>query len=459
MKGASLPPPTTLDELTEWIKRTGTVEVECLIPDMNGIVRGKVVPAPKVVAAITGDTLRMPISVFTIGVTGAYPEDNVRFTGAGDRDGTVAPDLSTIRVAPGYKNPTAYIVCDVLQPDGTPVSMAPRQVLKTVLSLYHKRGWRPIVAPELEFYLTAPNPDPDLPFQTPIGRNGRAETTSEPYGLEAINEHEDLVEELYDFAETALLGIDTLIHEAGAAQLEFNFHHGNPLDLADRVFVAKRIIRQVAQRHGIYATFMAKPMELQPGSAMHIHQSIVDMETGKSIFSNEDAGASDHFLHFLGGLQHYLPQVIPLVAPNVNSFRRMRPQFDAPINLEWGNDNRTCGLRIPRSDAQNRRIENRLAGADANPYLAIAASLLCGWLGMEEKRLPRQEVTESAYQLKRTLPRTLHEALDRFAQVKPFEAIIGADFMGAFVQTKEMELDAYQAVISSWERENLALKV
>ena len=447
----------TNEDTAKWMTDNGIAEVECMVPDMNGIIRGKVVPAPKFLRMLEQHSLRIPSSIFMVTVTGDYPDDP-HVASPTDPDVTLVPDLSTIRVAPGYKTPTAYVIADAATSDGTPVAIAPRAILKSVLALYAERGWRPVVAPELEFFLTATNVDPDLPLQTPTGRSGRAETASEPYGLEAINEFEDLIEEIYDFAERSSLQIDTLIHEAGAGQLEINFQHGDALERADQALLFKRIIRQVALRHGIYATFMAKPMEHQPGSAMHLHQSICDLE-GRNIFADADGQDTLLFQHFIGGLQRFLPQVAPLFAPNVNSFRRMRPVHDAPINVQWGLDNRTCGLRVPLSEGRDRRVENRLPGADSNPYLAIAASLLCGYIGMVEQIEPRDRITGSAYRLARTLPRTLYEALDRFEQCKPVRPYLGERFVDCFVAIKQTELDAYQAVISSWEREHLLLKV
>lgn len=446
----------TQEDIAAWIRDNGIAEVECIVPDMNGIIRGKVVPAPKFLRMVEDRSLRIPSSIFVVTVTGDYPEGSA--LSVVDADVVLVPDPTTIRVAPGYKTPTAYVITDAFHADGEPVAIAPRQILKKIVGLFTERGWKPVVAPELEFFLTATNADPDLPLQTPVGRSGRAETTSEPYGLEAVNEFEDLIEELYDFAERARLSIDTLIHESGAGQLEINFQHGDPLELADQVLLFKRVIRQVALRHGIYATFMAKPMQNQPGSAMHIHQSVVDAD-GRNIFADPGGEDSALFHGYIGGLQRLLPQVSPLFAPNVNSFRRMKPQHDAPINVQWGLDNRTCGLRVPLSGGQDRRVENRLPGADSNPYLAIAATLLCGYIGMVEKYEPRDRITGSAYRMARTLPRTLYEALDRFQQCKPVRPYLGEDFVETFIAIKQVELDAYQDVISSWEREHLLLKV
>lgn len=436
----------------DWLAQRNIAEVECLVPDMNGVLRGKVFPAGKFVRAEQTGSLRMPSSVFSVTVTGDYAGDTDE--DFQDPDMLIRPDAATLCVAPGFKTPTAFVFADTCLPDGTAWEASPRNLLKKVLGLYAARGWRPVIAPELEFYLTAVNADPDLPLVPPIGRSGRAETAPQPYGLEAITEYEELIEAIYEQGELAELHLDTMIHESGTAQLEINFHHGDPLMLADQVLVFKRIVRQAALEHDMYATFMAKPMADQPGSAMHLHISLVD-DAGANLFADPDGENSDTFRHFVGGLQTFLPEIAPLFAPSVNSFRRMQPSHSAPINLQWGFDNRSCGLRVPIDDAQNRRIENRLPGADANPYLAMAATLIAGWLGIERGVEPLPLVAGNAYRHARTLPRTLEDAMDRLARCEPAAEILGQRFITAFTNIKQAELDHYQHVVSSWERDHL----
>jgi len=444
--------------IEEFLKENKIDEVEVLVPDMAGIARGKILPAKRFLEGMASKNLRIPEGVFVQTVTGDYPDEGV-VTSAAVQDVYLVPDERTIRVVPWYPEPTAQIICDAYHFDGKPMEISVRNVLTRVIALFEKRGWRPIVAPELEFYLVDVNADPDNPLIPPIGRSGRRETSRQAYGVDAVNEFDPLFEDVYDFCEAQNINIDTLTHEAGAAQMEMNFNHGHPLDLADQAFLFKRSVREAGLRHKVYATFMAKPMQGQPGSSMHIHQSLLDAKTGRNLFVNKNGKDSKLFHNYIAGLQKHLAAVMPLIAPNVNSYRRLIRDSDAPINTHWGYDNRTVGLRVPHSEPQSRRVENRLAGADANPYLALAASLACGYLGMVEKLDPRAPVEGSAYRLAHTLPRTLYDALHRFTASRPVKDILGEKFVQAVNLVKETELDAYQEVISSWEREHLLLNV
>jgi glutamine synthetase len=333
-------------------------------------------------------------------------------------------------------------------------------VLKKVLQLYTDKGWKPIVAPEMEFYLTQRCEDPDLPLKAPLGRSGRAESGRQSFSIDAANEFDPLFEDVYDWCELQGLDLDTLIHEDGPAQMEINFRHGDALDLADQITVFKRTMREAALKHNVAATFMAKPIGDEPGSAMHIHQSVVDIATGKPIFANADGQMSELFLHYIGGLQKYIPKVLPMFAPNVNSFRRFLPDTSAPVNVEWGEENRTVGLRVPTSSPEAMRVENRLPGADANPYLAIAASLLCGYIGMVESIEPSAAVQGRAYERRNLrLPITIEEALTQMEECETVAHYLGDKFVRGYVAVKRAEHENFKRVISSWEREFLMLSV
>ncbi|MDH3230024.1 MAG: glutamine synthetase family protein [Alphaproteobacteria bacterium] len=447
-----------MSSLEEWIRSRQVEEVECLVPDMSGVARGKILPSDKFLKGAAEDGLRLPETVFVQCVTG----DSMSVSDVADpanSDIWLRPDQTTIRRVPWYDDPTAQVICDAFYPDGKPVDIASRDVLRRIMALYEKKGWMAVVAPELEFYLVKINTDPDYPLEPPVGRSGRQESGRQAFGIDAANEFDPLMEDVYDFCEAQEIDIDTLAHEAGAAQFEINFNHGDPMALADQVFLFKRTVRQAALRHDVYATFMAKPHQNEPGSAMHIHQSVIDRSSGENLFSTRAGKDSKLFLHHVGGLQRYLPAAMPLLAPNVNSYRRLMPYSDAPINVHWGHDNRTVGLRVPHSDRANRRVENRVAGVDANPYLAIAASLACGWLGMTERIEPSNPVEGNAYRYAFSLSRHLTDALSKLNHSRPLKDVLGDRFVAALNEVKMLEYNAYQKVISSWERENLLLNV
>ncbi|HHC29351.1 MAG TPA: glutamine synthetase, partial [Rhodobacterales bacterium] len=216
---------------------------------------------------------------------------------------------------------------------------------------------------------------------------------------------------------------------------------------------------EAALRHDCFATFMAKPIAEEPGSAMHIHHSIIDRETGKNLFAGPQDGDTDAFFHFIGGLQKHLPDVIAVLAPYVNSYRRYVRDNAAPINLEWGRDNRTTGIRVPIAKPQARRVENRIAGMDANPYLAIAASLAAGYLGLMGEERPTAQYRGDAYDAEEAIPRDLGAALDLFEAATPMHEVLGPEFARVYGIVKRTEHNEFLQVISPWEREHLLLNV
>src|SRR5690242_14812534 len=444
------------NEIRQFLRDHGISEVEAIIPDMAGIARGKIMPNEKFGEE---EGMRRPESIFLQTVTGDYPPDTDKAMSPAEIDITLKADARTVRRVPWAAEPTAQVIHDCFYADGRRVGMAPRSVLRYILELYANRGWEPVVAPELEFYLVEPNIDADYPLKPPVGRSGRAEPGRQSYSIAAVNEFDPLFDDIYAFCETQDIEIDTLIHEDGAAQMEINLLHGNALDLADQAFLFKRTAREAALRHKMYCTFMAKPMAKEPGSAMHIHQSVVDLKTGQNIFSNEDGSPSALFFSHIAGLQKYLPAAMSLFAPNVNSYRRITRYLSSPINVQWGYDNRTAGLRVPMSSPAARRVENRVGGADANSYLAIAASLACGYLGMREGLKPTEAITGSAHELPFSLPRTLDESLKLLRECKPLMEVFGERFVRAYSAVKENEYETFSQVISSWEREHLLLNV
>ncbi len=443
--------------LKRWLKERRITEVECLVPDITGNARGKIIPAAK----FSHDYgTRLPEGIFATTVTGDYPDEYDDLVSPSDSDMVLRPDPDTVRMVPWATDPTAQVIHDCFTKEGRPHELAPRNVLRRVLALYEGMGLKPVIAPELEFFLVQRNTDPDFPLLPPAGRNGRPETARQSYSIDAVNEFDPILDLMYDYCEAMELDVDTLIHESGAAQLEVNFEHADPMSRADQVFLFKRTMREAAMRHGIYATFLAKPMENEPGSSMHIHQSLVDAKTGRNVFAGgKGKRHSDLFMNYLGGLQKYVPAAMAFFGPNVNSYRRLAFGEVSPKNVQWGYDNRTCGLRVPLDTEENTRVESRFAGSDVNPYLAMAATLACGYLGIKEKLEPTEPLAGSAHAKGYDLPGSLEEALHELRGCAPLRALLGERFVRAYAAVKGKEHQTYLRVISSWEREFLLLNV
>jgi glutamine synthetase len=444
-------------EAAEWLAYRQIEDIECITPDLAGVPRGKMMPTSK----FTSNTaLALPSALFRKTISGEYPEENGDFRyDPNDGDLRLVPDLSTLSAVPWESDATAQVICDLVDYDGVSAPYTPRAVLKRVVDAYDAKGWVPVVAPEIEFYLVAKNIDPDYPLQPPTGRSGRSIAGGQAYSIAGVNEFDELIDDVYHFSEGQGLEIDTLIHEEGPSQLEINLRHGDPLALADQVFLFKRTIREAALKHDMYATFMAKPIQGAAGSAMHIHQSIIDKKTGENIFSNADDTPSQLFFHFIGGMQHYMPAALVMMAPYVNSYRRLSPDMGCPVNTAWGYDNRTTAFRIPKSDSRSRRIENRLPSSDANPYLALAASLACGYLGMVNAVTPTDPTADTANEGAVDLPRGLLEAVSLMEAETAFDGILGRQFISTYAGVKRGEFETFMQVISPWEREYLLLNV
>ncbi len=429
-------------------------EVECIVADLAGVARGKAMPGAKFARQTQ---FYLPNSIFFQTITGDWADDVA--DGFTEPDMVLTPDWDTAIPAPWTADWTLQVIHNIDDQQGQPVPFAPRNVLKRVCDLYAARGWQPIVAPEMEFYLVAPNTDPAREIEPPMGRSGRRAAARQAYSMSAVDEYGQVIDDIYDFAEAMGLEIDGILQEGGAGQIELNLRHGDPVRLADEMFYFKRMIREAALRHDCYATFMAKPIAGEPGSAMHIHHSVVDAETGANIFSDAQGGETPAFAHFIGGMQKNLPAVIALLAPYVNSYRRYVPDFAAPINLEWGRDNRTTGIRVPISGPEARRVENRLPGMDCNPYLGIAASLACGYIGLVEGTTPSEEFKGDAYASESGVPRGLGDALGLLESNPAVQQVLGEEFCRVYAAVKQLEYSEFLHVISPWEREHLLLNV
>ena len=446
----------TRTELDAFFQQHGVRDVECLFPDVSGYPRGKLMPAAQFAA---GAELRIAQAIPMQCVTGDYSYDPI-FPDA-DPDVRLVPDYSTLKLSPWSSVPRAFAIHDCLELDGTPCLFSARALLQQVVQRYTAQGLQPVVAPEIEFYLTAPCVDPAQALQAPQARNGRAEAGQSAFSLNMLNELAPFWNQFRDALRGLGVQADTWIHEVGATQYEINLVHGDPVAVADQAFLFKYVAKEIAIQHGLNAVFMAKPIAGASGSSMHLHQSVVDTR-GRNIFSTEDGTESAALHHFIGGLQNYIPDLTLIFAPFVNSYRRFVRGSQAPINLAWGHDNRTSGLRIPVSGAAARRVENRVAGADANPYLVIAASLAAGLAGMNEKLSPSAPLAlgANAYKLDtHALARSFLPAHEQMSSSDNARRLLGDAFVTGYCAVKGLEYESYLNEISAWERRFLLPQV
>ena len=439
------------DDIQAWLTEHNIEDVEAFVPDMAGAARGKLIPAAK----FGSGELKLPEGIFAQTVSGNYVDnkDNVE-----DRDMLLWPDPSTLRPVPWATDPAASIFLDCYRRDDSPVETSPRWVLRNVLKLYEEKGWTPVVAPEVEFYLINPHSDANQEVEPPEGRLGWTETSKQPYSIDTMNDFDPFINDVYAYCEAQNIRIDTLSQEMGPAQFELNFFHGNAVELADQVFLFKRTVREAAIAHEMHATFLAQPISDEAGSSLHVHQSVVDKD-GNNIFANDDGSDSDLFMAYIGGLQKYMREALLIFAPYSNSYRRFLNYWASPVNLAWAVDNRTVGLRVPDSEPDARRVENRLAGSDVNPYLALAATLACGYLGMIEGATPDEPIDGSAYDLPFSLHRFLYEAIDAFEASEAMKMTLGEKFVNIYSSIKKDECREFQEIVTPWEREVLMFNV
>ena len=430
----------------------GIDEIECVTPDLNGVPRGKVMTAE---GFLEGRRLQLARGVLLQCIMGGYPA--AKYYGSDDGDLALIADPEQTHRLPWSDEPRALAICDADELDGEPSNLSTRGQLKSVIARYARHGWSPVVATELEFFVFAPNSDPNQPFKPPVGLDGRREDGQSAFSVSSNNGLRPFFSEVYRCMAALGLPRDTFMHEMGVSQFEINLLHGDPLLLADQTFLFKHMLKEVALKHGLTVVCMAKPLAHTPGSSMHIHQSVVDSVTGQNIFSDAQGNPTAAFRHFIGGQQAAMADFTALFAPNVNSYQRLCHPFASPNNACWSHDNRAAGLRIPASAPVARRVENRLPGADANPYLAIAASLSAGLYGIEQQLEPTEPIQgEFVVPDALSLPCTLHAALERLKRSELAKELFGAEFIEGYIASKTLELTSFFNEITPWERRVLA---
>jgi len=424
----------------EVIRQHEIKNVRLVFADQNALTRGKSVPTEMFLKNLTAG-FGFATSIFAMDIEGETIVETGLLFEKGDPDILTIPDLSTLTLVP-WKPNTGQVIVDAFEANGSPFFAAPRQVLKNVLAKLAAAGYEAKVASELEFYLL--HGDSFKP--TTAGTHS--------YSILHLVETEKQIEAFERHAEAMGIPLEATLSEYAPGQFEINLRYEEALAMADHTFLFRNMVKETARQLGYHVTFMAKPFADIAGSSFHLHSSL--WKDGKNVFAFSEphpAVLPKELLHFIGGCQKYLNPAAAFFAPTINAYKRLRPGSYAPVNDSWGVDNRTVSLRLPPAHGNACRLEIRTPGADANPYLVIAAALAIGYLGMQEKIEPRAPVEGNAYALPSTLPRDLHAALDALANCPELVNWLGADFVHVYSAVKRAEWRKYVGTITEWERE------
>lgn len=425
--------------------------IDLILPDMNGLLRGK---------RITGDALEkvyangvcLPMSLIATDITGNTVEETGLGYDIGDEDRICRPVPGTLRPIPWQQRPMAQLLLTMEDAKGGMFEANPREVLKRVVQRFADLGLTPVVAVELEFYLLDSQLTGDGRPQTSVNpATGERNKTTQVYYMQDLNDYQEFTDAVADACREQRIPADTAVAEYAPGQFEINLKHRDDAVLAcdDAVFL-KRVIKATAENQDMIASFMAKPFVDQAGSGTHIHVSVLD-RNGDNIFACTQDAPSDALRHAVAGLQSVSKDCMLMFAPHANSYRRFVLNAFVPLNDCWGFNNRTVAMRIPHSDPANVRIEHRIAGADANPYL-VTAAVLAGILhGLQAKGDPGPPIVGNAYE--QTEARTLYwrETIDDFIASEFVADAFGKQFRHVFGQQKLKEMRTFHTQVTTLE--------
>jgi glutamine synthetase len=439
------------DDASELDQLAACEQIDLLLPDMNGLLRGKRVTR-EALEKVYANGVCLPMSLIATDITGNTVEETGLGYDIGDEDRICRPVPGTLRPIPWQERPMAQLLLTMEDAKGGAFSANPREVLKRVVQRFSERGLTPVVAVELEFYLLDAELTHDGRPQTSVNpATGERNLTTQVYYMQDLNDYQEFTDAVADACRAQHIPADTAVAEYAPGQFEINLKHRNDAVAAcDDAIYLKRAIKAIAENQGMLASFMAKPFVDQAGSGTHVHVSVLDKD-GKNIFACTPDAPSDALRHAVSGLQQVSKDCMLMFAPHANSYRRFVLNAFVPLNDCWGFNNRTVAMRIPHSDAANVRIEHRIAGADANPYL-VTAAVLAGILhGLETKGDPGPPVVGNAYE--QTEHRTLfwRDTINDFMASDFVGKTFGAEFRHIFGQQKLKEMRSFYTEVTTLE--------
>jgi len=406
--------------------------------DLNGVWRGKLMPAAQL-EKVMGGSLRMPYSVPAIDIFGEDVADSPLVFKSGDADCLCLPTPRGPLPELWQSKAAQFVPVVMAEEDGTPSAIDPRQILAAVAGKLKAQGFTPVMAVEMEFYLVKPGPTPP-------------QSEAQMLAIDNVDAHSAFFEAVYAACEAYGIPADAAISEGGAGQFEINLLHGpDPLEVADNAVFFKRIVKGVARAQGLAASFMPKPYLGQSGSGLHVHFSLLNA-AGINVFDDGSAAGSDTLRHCVNGLLSLMPASTLIFAPHLNSYRRLTPNSHAPTGIGWGYENRTSAIRIPGGSPKARRIEHRVAGADANPYLLLAV-LLAGVLeGLARGKNPPAATEGNAYEAGLPqLPADWAAAILAFESSAALKAHLNPQFVETFTAMKRQERNRFAQRMSAFE--------
>ena len=440
---------TTPDPMAWLADRPAIETIFACICDLNGVMRGKRVPVDQL-DKITSGALRMPLSLLGMDIWGEDIEGNELVWDTGDADGLCDFTGRPLSPVDWTSRPAAFALLWMRQEDGSPFMGDPRRALAAVVDRYKALGLTPVVATELEFYVVDPSGAVPQPPRSPV--TGKRLDSDGALSLDELQHFDAFLNEVYDACASQGIPADAAISENGAGQFEINLLHvADPLEAADDAALFKRLVRGIARKHGFAATFMAKPYGDRAGSGMHVHFSLQDAD-GNNVFDNGGEQGTDTMRHAVAGLIRTMAENTLVFAPHENSYRRLLPGSHAPSAVAWGYENRTVAIRIPGGSHKARRIEHRVAGADANPYLVLASILGGALLGIEGQWEPPAPLVGDAYtQVIETLPPDWASAIEAFEKGVHVEQVFSKRLRRMFVQCKLQELRRFTRHVTDFE--------